>query len=511
LTWTGRFGQLCDRLCPVPLRPYLERLKASALGVRLARGAFWSLVGTAISQGLIMAASIVAARLLSAEQYGELGMIRSTIGMLTTIAGFGLGTSAAKSVAELRDRDRERAGRILGLSRLVALSTGGLLTALLLVFAPWLAERSMGAPHLTQYLRFGAAILLFGAMNGVEVGALVGFEAFDDIARVNLWAGVSSFLLLVVGVLVDGLRGAVIARTLAVIIRWTLGFLATRRAAEQRAVHPTTARVLTEVDMIWSLSLPAALAGVMVGPVTWVGNAMLVRQPNGFYEMGLFSAAVQFRGFLVLVAGTLSGPLLSMVTNQQSRPSDKLARVNILASWVIGVFPALPLLALPEMGEMLFGAGYAGDGFRMTIVAVALFASMQVYHQGITRVLTQHSMLWWGCAVNALWAGMFLMVAYLARSLGAVGLAAAHLTGYIVITLVFVPFCRARGVLPSGTLISAPALLIWVCVALVACCSLLGAPILVRAAVLVGALVAVGWGFRRMMSPEFTRHRAGTG
>ena len=457
-----------------------------------------------------MAASIVAARMLSAEEYGVLGMVRSTIGMLTTFAGFGLGTTAARYVAELRDKDRERAARILGLSRVVALATGGLLTTLLLIFAPWLAERSMGAPDLAPYLRFGAAILLFGAMNGVEVGALAGFEAFTSIAKVSLWAGLSSFVLMVVGVLADGLRGAVIARTLAVIIRWALGFAATRRVAGLCAVRPTTAGAMAETDTLWALSLPAWLAGMMVGPVTWIGNAVLVHQPNGFVELGLFTAAVQFRGFLVLVASTLGGPLLSMVTNQQSRPSDRLARVNILASWVIGVVPALPLLALPEIGEMLFGAGYGGSGFRMTIVAVALFASMQVYHQGITRVLTQNSLLWWGFAVNALWAAVFLITAHMARFLGSVGLALAHLAGYIVITWVFVPFCRARGLLPPGTLVSAPALLIWACVTLVACSSVLGAPVFVRAFLLVGALVAVGWGFRRMMSSEFLHDRKKT-
>ena len=46
------------------LEPYVDRIQASALGLRLARGAFWSFTGAVISRGLSLLSSIFVARML---------------------------------------------------------------------------------------------------------------------------------------------------------------------------------------------------------------------------------------------------------------------------------------------------------------------------------------------------------------------------------------------------------------------------------------------------------------
>ena len=53
-------------------------------------------------------------------------MIQSTVGMFGVFAGFGLGLTATKHVAEFRQSDPERDGLIIGLSALIAIGTGGL-------------------------------------------------------------------------------------------------------------------------------------------------------------------------------------------------------------------------------------------------------------------------------------------------------------------------------------------------------------------------------------------------
>ncbi|NOZ40854.1 MAG: oligosaccharide flippase family protein [Planctomycetes bacterium] len=76
------------------------------------------MAGAVISRGLMLVASILVARMLGKTVYGELGMIRSTVGMFGVFAGFGLGLTATKHVAEFRESDPERAGRIVGFTEL---------------------------------------------------------------------------------------------------------------------------------------------------------------------------------------------------------------------------------------------------------------------------------------------------------------------------------------------------------------------------------------------------------
>src|SRR5438552_5948956 len=172
--------------CPSFLKQLLQRIGDSPIGYRLARGMFWSMAGAVISRGLMFAAMVLVARMLGKKVFGELGMIQSTVGLFGTFAGFGLGVTATKHVAEFRHTDPERAGRILGLSGLTALATGGTMAVCLFVFAPWLAEHTINAPHLTGALRIGVLLLFISALNGAQIGALAGFEAFKAIAYVNL-------------------------------------------------------------------------------------------------------------------------------------------------------------------------------------------------------------------------------------------------------------------------------------------------------------------------------------
>src|SRR5579862_80744 len=86
------------------------KLEASPVGERLVRGTFWSTAGTVVSRFLALAAAILAARIIGKVIYGELGIIQSTVGLFGTLAGFGMGTTASKFVAELRTKDPSKAG-----------------------------------------------------------------------------------------------------------------------------------------------------------------------------------------------------------------------------------------------------------------------------------------------------------------------------------------------------------------------------------------------------------------
>src|SRR5688500_10249953 len=91
---------------------------------RLAVNASWTLLGTVSTYATTALGGILAARILGPAGFGELGVIRSTVVTVGVLAGIGFGLSATKYVAELRQLDPRRAGRILGLLMSVALVLG---------------------------------------------------------------------------------------------------------------------------------------------------------------------------------------------------------------------------------------------------------------------------------------------------------------------------------------------------------------------------------------------------
>ena len=290
MTYTSVFNTLYG-LCPRPLKLYWDRIAASSIGMRLVRGAFWSMAGAVISRGLMLCANILVARMLGKTVFGELGMIQSTIGMFGVFAGFGLGLTATKHVAELRDTEPERAGRIIALSWLVAVVTGGIMSLGLFIYAPWLAENSINAPHLAGILRIGSFLLFINALNGAQTGALSGFEAFKAIAHVNLFIGLISFPVLLTGAYYGGLYGAVWALVINLCFNWLFNHIALRKAAHRYQVPLVFNQCIQELPVLWKFSLPAVLSGIMVGPANWVSRTFLTKQPDGYDEIGVLTVS----------------------------------------------------------------------------------------------------------------------------------------------------------------------------------------------------------------------------
>lgn len=435
--------------CPRPLRPYWDRLETSPLGSRLARGAFWSLTGTAIAQGLTLLASMLVARILGKEDYGQLGIIRSTVGMFGGFAGLGLGLTATKHVAEFRQRDPQRAGRIMALAAVVAAGTGLVATIALALLAPWLAEHTLAAPSLAGPLCVGSLMLLLGAMNGAQTGALAGFEAFKTVAQVNLAVGLVSFPMLLVGASCGGLRGTVWALVLNLSLAWTLNHLALRREAAWSQVPFRLAGCMQEWGVLWSYSLPAALSGLLVPPTIWICGAMLVRQPGGYGEMGGFSAADQWRMailFLPGVLGQITLPVLSDLHAKKAGGSYLTAlRYNTVLGGALSLAVAVPLAVASPFVMASYGPEFRECSWTLVWLALsAVFAASTI---APAQAIASQGRMWWGFLLNLVWALSLLTGARFLTGRGAAGLALAMLISYslhAVNVLLFVRFVLSK-------------------------------------------------------------------
>jgi len=463
-------------------------LPAGSLRARFAVGAFWSILGTVVSQGMGLAATAVAARLLGKAAFGELGMIQSTVGMLGVFAGLGLGLTATRYVAEFRSKEPVRAGRIIGLSYIVALVSGGTVATLLALAAPYLATHTINAPHLTVELRLGSGLLLFNTLNGVQTGALAGLEAFKTIAKANLLTGLLNLPLVVVGVYFWNLPGAVGGMVASAAVGCLINWVALRAVTHSARVPVSCSSIRSELAVLWSFSVPAFLSGAMVGPVTWLANALLVQHPNGYAEMGVFTAANRFQPLFTLAGSTVGAALLPILASKGGAASDRLSRGNILVSWALGAFPAVLLLSFPEVVGLVFGPEYSGLLTQRVFILLILSTCVMMYKQGLARVLAARSLMWWGLISNSMWSVVLLGGFLGLRKWGAAGLAGSFLAAYALNTLVFVPFYTRRGLVPRSTMVSREAAGIWLAMALAALPSFYGCAVFIRG----GALALSG-------------------
>lgn len=439
------------------------------------------------------------ARLLGRTDFGALGMIQSTIGIFSILAGVGIGSTAVKHVAELRSSDPDRAGRIIGLLGLCAIVSGGIMAGLAFCLSPYFAGRLLNAPRLAPLLRIGSGLLLVNAVAGVQTGVLAGLEAFRAIAWVHLVRGVLSFPLMVAGTWYFGLPGATGALVATALVGCAVGWVAVANERRKCHIRVDYRRCCREVGILWSFSLPAFLCAALVNPVLWGVRALLVNQPDGYAQMGLFSACLVFRRLISLTGSTVGAVFLPMLSSAEAAGNERFQRSNIVASWLIGAVPSVAIIAFPEVLAVFFGDRYYGRTARTTLILVMVYTSISLYKQGLARILYARGLLWWGFLSNATWAAILLACGFHLVRWGSVGLAMSLLIAYGVNTVVFLPLYARKGLAARRSLVSTDALLVWLVVAGIALLSVCEAHAGLRAAALAGGLGLIGCALLRLL------------
>ena len=422
------------RLTPNAIHELKARLESTSIGKRMLHGAFWSTMGTVASRALALGAAILAARILGKTHYGELGIIQSTVGMFGTLAGFGMGTTTAKFVAELRMNHPARAGRVIALSSAVSWIASSALAAGLLVIAPWLCAHTLSAPYLAPYVRISALLLLFSGINGAQTGVLFGFEAFRSVARVNFLTGILNFPLTVGGALLFGLSGIVWGLVLAQAAGCLLNWLALRREANVNQVPISYHSCISELPVLWRFSIPALLAQLVMSVVGWGAATMLVRQPNGYGEMGVFNAANQWFNALMWLPYMFSNAILPIFAERLGA-NDREGSIRVLRMSIkVNTLVAFPLVLLGCILSPFIMASY-GPGFRTawpTLVVVLLAGGILSLDIPVVELITASGRMWTGFASNVGWAALYLGVTFLLLKWGSLGLASARLLAYVV-------------------------------------------------------------------------------
>ncbi len=420
------------RLVPAALARPMSRFASSPLTRHLATGAFWSLFGSGLSRVLALVGAILVARQLGASPFGEFNLVQTTAGMLMALGGFGLNTTATKFIAGKYRGDPEGAGRIVALSGLTAACVGGASGVLLFAAAPWVAREVLAAPQLTAALRVGSLLLLFGPVNGTQLGILMGLERFRLIALVSAGGAALSVPLLVVGAREGGMFGCVVALVLSTALTTIFCRGAVRRATREAGIRPGYRDALREWRVLFAYSMPTTLANLLLAPVTWLTCAIVANQAGGVRELGLYAAANQWRNAIVLVAtsaGAVLFPLFSHLHDSgRSRSFSRAFWTSLLVTAAVAAAAAGVLSATAPAVMRVYGREFHGAAgvMALLVVAGALSAPLSV----VGHALASAGRMWLMLGLNVAWAVVLLGTSYLLRSRGAVGLSVANVAAY---------------------------------------------------------------------------------
>lgn len=383
------------------------------------------------SRGATLLASIWAARILGEQGFGELCAIQNTSGMFALFAGFGMGVTATKYVAEFRLTDPARAGRIMALSNVFAWVMGAVMTLGLFVFAGPMAR---GPLHgLETALRIGSLLPLIAAVSGAQSGALLGFEAFRPLARLQLATGLITFVSVVAGARYGGVNGVTAALVASSAAGWGLTHLTLTQVSRAAGVESNYGEWRRELPIVWRFSLPALQASALVVPVNWYCSTVLLQDKA---QVGFFGAANQWFTVLVTIPNLIGQTMLPMLSEKLASAEPGEGVRLLKTALKISTLTAIPMLVLAAASPLIM-AVYGGDfapEWPTMVISVAT-AGVLAIQAPVGQAILASGNVWPGFWMNVGWGVVYVVVSWLMLQWGAAGVAGARLIAYLAHTV----------------------------------------------------------------------------
>jgi len=375
------------------------------------------------------------------QSFGEYAMVQSTLLMVATLSQLATGYTASKYIAEYRSSDPERAGRIMGLCALVSALMAGVGAFLLIAMAPWLAGAMLKAPHLAFALIIGSGFIFFSSINGYQMGALSGLEAYGSLARAGIASGIVAVASISLGASWGGLNGTFIGLGISAFIRCAIHNRWLRLESRVQGIKPQYRGSLSQEKVaIHNFALPAAVAGCYMMPMIWLANSFLVRQPGGYGEMALYSAANNLRILVLFLPNVINSVGLSVLNNEKAKGDrtnyNRVFRTNVMYIFLVSLSGVLVMGIFGKSFLKLFGKDFGVGHFLLWLLVVAsLFESLSI---ALYQYVQSQAKMWLSFYSITVPREAFLVVAayFLVQSYGGAGLAIAYL-GSTILGLIF--------------------------------------------------------------------------
>lgn len=397
--------------------------KDERLGRRLMGGTWWLTLGVGIYSGATLVSSVVLARLLGMQQFGNYTILISTLGVVLTLAGPSIGYTSSKYVSEYRYSNPEKAGRVVALTNLLALGFSLVFALVMAAGAAFIASDILHVPDIRGELIVASIAVLFTGINGAQRGTLSGLQRFRAVALVNVVQGILLLVLLFPLVHPYGIMGAVIAQSMAIGGSCLVGSIAIRREMRRLRIPRHYLPRSEDFSIFAGFALPSYLISVAAMLSSWVVGILVVRSPGGSYQMGIFGVATQIFLACMFLPTMISQPCLPILSEQLKQGNEKRPAVRrllvfmVTLSFSVTLVLAVLLILTGHSALGVFGKGL--DGYYSLLIITILTALLAASIGPLNYYMTARGDVWLALMLSLAATGANIAILLALRDSGA--------------------------------------------------------------------------------------------
>jgi len=375
--------------------------------------------------------------LLGPTGMGIAGLLNSTITLVGSLSGLGLGTSSVKNIAAANNSENPtRIAIIVKVLRRLVWITGLIGAIITIALSPLLSQFTFGNKDYTLAFIWISITLLFNQLSSGQIAVLQGLRKLEYMAKASLSGSILGLFITIPLYYIWGIKGivpAIILTSLATFVRsWFYS-----RKIKLEEVRVSNLRTIAEGKEMVIMGVMISLSGIISSIAAYIVR-IYISNIGGVDQVGLYNAGFvivnTYVGLIFTAMGTDYYPRLSAVSadndkcrqtiNQQAEVATLILAPIILVflvfiNWVVIILYSSKFIPVNEMIHWAaLGMFFKATGWTIGIILLAKGASkLFFYSELIANIYT--------LALN--------IVGY--KLMGLTGLGISFLVSFILATL----------------------------------------------------------------------------
>ena len=385
---------------------------ATALS-RFGNDTLWSLAGNVVMQSLSFCTTLMIARLLTKHEFGQYAVFLSSVALLGTLAGLGLGVAITTTAASLRKAaPRELAQKLAAAYWIGAIVTVGLSAVVLIAWAV-IGDDLVQMKFTPLYVALVVATLAVNTASMLQGAELSGYQSFRSLAFAQGMRGVALLPLCIAAAILFRLPGVILAAAAAtgagVLVQAIMLSGERKRRAIVVPVHPRR----RDMAAMLSCSAPAFFLNVFNVAGNWGGNVFVALSgAAGLAAVAEYGAAGQVHNILLFlpnIVGQVLMPTIANIKTTQRLEGRRLVYVGVAAGTGVALILAGVITVFRNEVALLFGPAYARSSGTVALIAAG--GVLYVAQSIMSYALIGYGYIRWVCVSSALAAVTFISLA----------------------------------------------------------------------------------------------------
>jgi len=339
------------------------------------RGGFFLVSGTAVSTVVMAIASILVARFLGPELYGQYTLALVVPSLLFLFTDLGINQGIIKFTASFRARgETNRLAKIVKYAMLLKVAVGTVIFVINYALAGWFAVTFLQRPDLVFYIQIASTSVVFQVIFTTATSAFVGFDKAEyNAITSNIHAiakTITSIALVIVGFSV---AGALLGYVAGYVIAAGAGSIMLLYVIREKQSVKNNQPLGEDLRNLIVYGAPLFVSLILTGFIPQYQNVILAMFTTDS-NIGNYKAAINFATLITVLAIPISTALLPAFSKIDSSAENTTRRffrlANKYTTMIILPVTALIIIFSNEIVQIIYGSTYETAPFFLALYSL---------------------------------------------------------------------------------------------------------------------------------------------